>query len=143
MSQDLNQCQFIGRLGRDVEVRYAPSGDAVSNFTLAVGESWKDKTTGEKKEKVEWVRCVAFGKLGEIAEQYLSKGKQCYVSGKMVTRKWTDKDGIGKYTTEVNIDRLQMLGGPDAQEEKPAARVKPQAKPAPKQEPDFDDEPPF
>lgn len=126
-----------------MEVRYTPSGDAVANFTLAVGESWKDKNTGEKKEKVEWVRCVAFGKLGEIVGQYLTKGKQCYVSGKMVTRKWTDKDGVEKYTTEVNIDRMQMLGSPDVQEEKPPARAKPQAKPAPKQEPDFDDLPPF
>lgn len=104
MSNDLNQCNFIGRLGRDPETRYMANGDAVCNFSLAVG--WK----GKDKEGTEWVRCVAFGKLGDIAGKYLVKGKQCFVSGRMSTRKWADKDGVERYSTEINVDRLQLLG---------------------------------
>lgn len=106
MSHDLNSCMFIGRLGRDPETRHMASGDAVCNFSLAVG--WK----GKDKEGVEWVRCTAFGRTAEIAAEYLRKGKQCFVSGRMATRKWTDKDGVERYTTEINVDRLQLLGGP-------------------------------
>lgn len=104
MSNDLNLCQFIGRLGKDPETRFMPSGDAVTNFSLAVG--WK----GKEKEGTEWVRCSTYGKLAEIAGKYLEKGKQCYVSGRMTTRKWTDKDGVERYSTEINVDRLQFLG---------------------------------
>ena len=118
MANDLNQCNFIGRLGRDPEVRYMPSGDAVANFSLAVGESWKDKS-GEKQEHTEWVRCSAFGKLAEICGEYLKKGKQCFVSGSLKTRKYTDKDGSEKFSTEVKVDRMQLLGGRD-EAEKPA-----------------------
>jgi single-strand DNA-binding protein len=106
---DLNLCQFIGRLGRDPEVRYLPNGDAVCNFSIAVGQQWKDKS-GDKKEQTEWVRCNAFAKLAEICGQYLKKGKQVYVSGQMNTRKWTDKDGVEKYTTEIRVNQMQMLG---------------------------------
>lgn len=113
MSNDLNLCQFIGRLGRDPETRYTAGGEAVCNFSVASGQSWKDKTSGEKQERTEWVRCVAFGKLGEIAGEYLKKGKQCYVSGRMETRKWTDKDGVEKYSTEIKVDQLQLLGSKD------------------------------
>jgi single-strand DNA-binding protein len=113
MASDLNLCQFIGRLGKDPEVRYLPNGDAVCNFSLASGESWKDKTTGEKVERTEWVNCAIFGKLAEIAGQYLTKGKQCYVSGKMQTRKWQDKTGADRYTTEIKVDQLQLLGSKD------------------------------
>jgi single-strand DNA-binding protein len=112
MSQDLNQCQFIGRLGRDPEVRYLSNGDACANFSLAVGESWKDKASGEKQERTEWVRCVAWRKLGEIAGEYLKKGSQVYISGKMQTRKWQNKEGQDQYTTEIVLDRIQMLGKP-------------------------------
>jgi len=105
MSNDLNRCEFIGRLGKDPDVRYSPDGAAVCNFSLAVG--WKTK----EKEGVEWVRVVAFGKLGEICGEYLTKGKQVYVSGRMTTRKWTDKDsGQDRYSTEIVADQMQMLG---------------------------------
>lgn len=119
---DLNQCQFIGRLGKDPETRYLANGDAVTNFSLAVG--WKTK----EKEGVEWVRCTAFGKLADIAGQYLVKGKQCYVSGRMTTRKWQDKDGQDRYTTEITVDRLQLLGGGDgrSRDEDPARGRQPE-----------------
>lgn len=106
MANDLNRCEFIGRLGRDVEMRYQQSGDAVANFSLAVG--WKTKD----KEGTEWVRIVAFGKLAEICGEYLRKGKQIYVSGRMRTREY-DKDGEKRYATEVVADQMQMLGGRD------------------------------
>ena len=121
---DLNLCQFIGRLGRDPETRYMSNGDVFCNFSIASSETWKDKNSGQKQERTEWVRCTVFGKLAEIAEQYLKKGKQCYVAGKMVTRKWTDKDGVEKYTTEIKVDQLQLLGsGVD----KPQQEAKPPA----------------
>lgn len=113
MASDLNFCSFIGRLGKDPETRYLPSGEAVTNFSIACSQSWKDKESGDKKEVTEWVRCSAFGKLAEIAGQYLKKGKQCYVSGRMTTRKWTDKDGVEKYSTEIKVDQLQLLGSKD------------------------------
>jgi single-strand DNA-binding protein len=113
---DLNLCQFIGRLGRDPEVRYLPNGDAVCNLSIGVSQHWKDKS-GDKKEQTEWVRASAFGKLAEICGQYLVKGKQVYIAGQMQTRKWTDKDGADKYTTEIRISQMQMLG--DAQKRNP------------------------
>lgn len=111
MARDLNQCNFIGRLGRDPETRYMPNGDAATSFSIAVGETWTDKNSGEKKESVEWVRVTAFRQLGEIAGQYLTKGKQVFISGKMKTRKWTDKENIERYTTEIIADQVQFLGG--------------------------------
>ena len=104
MSNDLNLCQFIGRLGKDPETRYMPNGDAVCNFSIACG--WKSKD----KEGAEWVRVATFGKLAEICGQYLKKGSQVYVAGRFQTRKWTDKDGVEKYSTEIMGDRMQMLG---------------------------------
>ena len=121
MSHDLNLSQFIGRLGRDPETRYLANGDAVANFSIAVGESWKDKATGEKVEKTEWVRCVAFRQLAEIVGKYLTKGKQVYVSGKFTTRKWQDKEGKDQYTTEIVVDQMQMLGGGEGERQAPAA----------------------
>jgi len=119
---DLNLCQFIGRLGRDPETRYMSNGDAVCNFSIASSETWKDKNSGQKQERTEWVRCTVFGKLAEIAGQYLKKGKQCYVAGKMVTRKWTDKDGAVKFSTEIKVDQLQLLGsGEDKPQQEAAA----------------------
>lgn len=106
----LNKCQFIGNLGRDPEVNYLPSGDAVANFSIACTEKWKDKNTGETKEATEWVRCVAFGRKGEIAGQYLKKGSPCYVEGRMKTREY-EKDGIKRYSTEILVDNLILLGG--------------------------------
>lgn len=109
MSNDLNLCQFIGRLGRDPEVRYLPSGEAVCTFSIAAG--WKSKD----KEGTEWVSCDTFGKLAEIAGQYLTKGKQCYVAGRFSTRVW-EKDGAKHYSTSIKVDRLQLLGGGERRE---------------------------
>jgi single-strand DNA-binding protein len=105
MATDLNRCEFIGRLGKDPEVRYAASGDAVCNFSIAVGYKAKEKET------TEWVRIVAFGKLAGICADYLKKGSQVFVAGRMTTRKWQNKDGVDQYTTEVVADQMQMLGG--------------------------------
>jgi single-strand DNA-binding protein len=110
MAKDLNLCQFIGRLGKDVEMRYTSDGKAVANLSIACGESWKDKT-GAKQERTEWIRVVAFGKLAEIMGEYLSKGSQVYISGRMTTRKWQDQSGQDRYSTEIVADQLQMLGG--------------------------------
>lgn len=105
MANDLNRCEFIGRLGKDPETRFMPNGDAVCNFSIAVG--WKSK----EKEGTEWVRINSFGKLAEICGKYLTKGSQVYIAGRMSTRKWQDKDGADRYSTEINADQMQMLGG--------------------------------
>lgn len=110
MANDLNNCSFIGRLGKDPEVRYAASGDAIASLTLAVGSTWKDKA-GTKQESTEWVNITAFGKLGEICAQYLKKGNQVFISGRMKTEKYTDKTGVDKYSTKIVAERMQMLGG--------------------------------
>jgi single-strand DNA-binding protein len=139
----LNKVQLIGHLGRDPEIRYMPSGDAMANVALATSEQWKDKTTGEKKEKTEWHRVVVFGKLAEIIGQYLKKGSLVYFEGKLQTRKWTNKDGIEQYTTEIVADQMQMLGGRPESASQPA---KSQAKPAQQKEgafADMDDDIPF
>lgn len=107
----LNKVLLIGHLGADPEVRYMASGDAACNFTVATSESWKDKATGEKKEATEWHRISAFGKLGEICGQYLKKGSQVYIEGRITTRKWQDKNGQDRYTTEIRADEMRMLGG--------------------------------
>ncbi|MDD5403428.1 MAG: single-stranded DNA-binding protein [Sulfuricella sp.] len=106
----VNKVILIGNLGKDPEVRYMPSGEAIANITLATTDSWKDKGTGEKQEKTEWHRIVMFGKQAEIAGEYLKKGRQVYFEGRLQTRKWTDKAGVEKYTTEIVADRMQMLG---------------------------------
>lgn len=106
----VNKVIIIGNLGRDPETRYMPNGEAVTNITVATTESWKDKASGEKKELTEWHRITFYRKLAEIAGQYLKKGSQVYVEGRLQTRKWTDKDGIERYTTEIIADSMQMLG---------------------------------
>lgn len=106
----VNKCIIVGNLGRDPETRYMPNGDAVTNIAVATTESWKDKNTGEKKELTEWHRITFYRKLAEIAGQYLKKGSQVYVEGRLQTRKWTDKDGVERYTTEIIADTMQMLG---------------------------------
>ena len=106
----VNKVIIVGNLGRDPETRYMPSGDAMTNIAVATTDKWKDKATGEQKEATEWHRISFFGKLAEIAGQYLKKGSQVYVEGKLRTRKWTDKDGIEKYSTEIIADTMQMLG---------------------------------
>lgn len=107
----LNKVQLIGHLGADPETRYTGSGDAVTNIRLATSDTWKDKTTGEQKEATEWHRVVFYRRLAEIAGQYLKKGSQVYIEGRLKTRKWTDKDGVEKYTTEIEATEMKMLGG--------------------------------
>lgn len=106
----VNKVIVVGNLGRDPEMRTFPSGDQVANVTIATTDKWKDKQTGEMKEATEWHRVVFNGRLAEIVGQYLRKGSQVYVEGSLRTRKWTDKDGIEKYTTEIRADQMQMLG---------------------------------
>lgn len=106
----VNKVIIVGNLGRDPETRYMPSGDAMTNIAVATTDKWKDKASGEQKEATEWHRIAFFGKLAEIAGQYLKKGSQVYIEGKLRTRKWTDKDGVEKYTTEIIADTMQMLG---------------------------------
>jgi len=122
MSGNVNKVQLIGRLGKDPELRYAPSGDAVANITLATSESWKDKSGG-KQERTEWHRVVFFGRVAEILAQYTRKGSSIYVEGKLQTRKWQDKDGKDRYTTEVVGRELQLLDakrtGPDPDLDQP------------------------
>jgi len=111
----LNQAQIIGHLGKDPDVRYMPNGDPVTTFSLATTERWKDKTTGQQKESVEWHRVVSYGRLAEICGQYLKKGSLAFVQGKIATKKWTDKDGVDRYTTEIRAESLKMLSGrPDS-----------------------------
>ena len=113
MAGSLNKIQLIGNLGRDPEVRYSGDGRAIANLTIATTENWKDQS-GQRQEKTEWHRVVIFGPLAEVAEKYLKKGQSAYFEGKLQTRKWTDKDGQERYTTEVVVDRggsMQMLGG--------------------------------
>lgn len=113
-SRGVNKVILIGNLGQDPEVRYMPNGGAVTNITLATSESWRDKQTGEMKEKTEWHRVVIFGKLAEIAGEYLKKGSQVYIEGALQTRKWQDQSGQERYTTEVVVNiggSMQMLGG--------------------------------
>lgn len=114
-SRGINKVIILGTLGQDPEVKYMPSGGAVCNISLATSEQWNDKTTGEKKEQTEWHRVVIFGKLAEVAGEYLRKGSQVYVEGKLRTRKWTDQSGYEKYTTEIVLQPMngvmQMIGG--------------------------------
>jgi len=110
MSNDLNLCQFIGRLGKDPETSATPSGTTVTKVSIAVGGQWKD-SAGQKKESTTWVSVVAFGKLAEIMGQYLKKGSKVYLSGKMSVRKWQDKSGQDRYTTEIIAGDMQMLEG--------------------------------
>src|SRR6266566_5467812 len=110
MARGVNKAILVGNLGKDPEVRYSPNGQAVANVTIATSESWKDKNTGDKQEKTEWHRVVFFGKLAEIAGEYLKKGSQIYVEGRIQTRKWQDKDGNDRYTTEIVANEMQMLG---------------------------------
>ena len=113
-SRGVNKVILVGNLGQDPEVRYMPNGGAVANITLATSESWRDKATGEMKEQTEWHRVVLFGKLAEVAGEYLRKGSQVYIEGSLRTRKWTDQSGAEKYTTEVVVNvggTMQMLGG--------------------------------
>ena len=111
MARGINKVILVGNLGADPETRYMPSGGAVTNLSIATSESWKDKQTGEQKERTEWHKVAMFNRLAEIAAEYLRKGSQVYIEGKLRTRKWQDRDGNDRYTTEVIADEMQMLGG--------------------------------
>ncbi|GAA4344015.1 single-stranded DNA-binding protein [Kangiella taiwanensis] len=152
-SRGINKVILVGNLGKDPEIRYTADGRAIANITLATSETWKDKNSGQQQEKTEWHRIVIFGKLAEIAGEYLRKGSQVYFEGKLQTRKWQDQSGQDKYTTEVVVDingQMQMLGGrsggggdtsfgnnsrPQQQNQQP--------QPAPAMDDDFDDDIPF
>ena len=138
----VNKVIVVGNLGNDPDTRHMPSGDAVTNISIATSESWKDKQSGEKKERTEWHKVAMFGRLAEIAAEYLTKGSQVYIEGKLRTRKWQDKDGNDRYTTEIIADQMQMLGG----RSQPAnTGLERRAEPArePGSDDAFDDEPPF
>ncbi len=111
MARGINKVIIVGNVGGDPETRYMPSGGAVTNLTIATNESWKDKASGERKERTEWHRVAMFNRLAEIAAEYLRKGSQVFIEGKLRTRKWQDKNGQDRYTTEIIADEMQMLGG--------------------------------
>jgi single-strand DNA-binding protein len=143
VSNDLNLWQGIGRLGKDPEVRFSPAGKAIANFSIACGSTWTDKSSGDKKEKTEWVRLIAFDKLAEIIGSYCKKGTQIYVSGRLQTREY-EKDGAKRYITEIVIDKMQLLGpkpAGDKPETPQTAANKPPASAA--GQADFDDDIPF
>lgn len=157
-SRGVNRVTILGNLGNDPEVKYTASGSAIANLTVATSESWNDKATGEKRKAVEWHRVVLFGKLAEVAGEYLRKGSQVYIEGQLRTRKWTDNAGVEKYTTEIVVGMngvMQMLGGkPDSKPQQQSGWGQPQqpnpqqqSKPVPSgsHEPptDFDDSIPF
>jgi single-strand DNA-binding protein len=145
----VNRVILIGRVGQDVEVKYMPNGDAVANWTLATSEQWKDKNTGEKRETTEWHRLTTFRRLAEIVGEYVKKGSLIYVEGKLQTRKWTDKENVERYTTEILVDQMKMLGskpnGGDDQDEPREQRNAPggsrprNQSPAPRSTPSFSD----
>ncbi|MDV6253624.1 single-stranded DNA-binding protein [Vibrio sp. EA2] len=114
-SRGINKVILVGNLGNDPEIRYMPNGGAVANITIATSDSWRDKATGEQREKTEWHRVVLFGKLAEVAGEYLRKGSQVYIEGQLQTRKWQDQSGQDRYSTEVVVQGfngvMQMLGG--------------------------------
>lgn len=141
----INKVIIIGNAGKDPEVRYLADGSAVTSITVATSEKWKDKATGEAKEATEWHRIVMYGKVAEIAGQYVKKGASAYYEGKLKTRKWTDKDGVDKYTTEVVCDKMQLLGGKQQGENEPQQRPASGGKraPAPTSVADLDDDIPF
>lgn len=143
----VNKVIIVGHLGKDPETRYMPNGDAVTNITVATSETWKDKNSGEQKEATEWHRVVFFRRLAEIAGQYLKRGSQVYIEGSLKTRKWQDKDGQDRYTTEIVADELKMLGkreGGDAPASRPQQEQrKPSQQPTGGSFDDFDNDIPF
>ena len=147
----VNKVILVGNLGKDPETRYAPNGEAICNITLATTDTWKDKASGEKREATEWHKVGFFGKLAEIAGQYLRKGSQVYIEGSLRTRKWTDKENVERYTTEIRADVMKMLGGKGdgQQNDTPRQSAPAPSTPAPKKQAsgvgfgDFDDDIPF
>jgi single-strand DNA-binding protein len=152
MARGVNKAIIIGNLGNDPDMRYTAGGAAVANISIATAESWRDKESGEQQERTEWHRVVAFGRLAEIIGEYLRKGSQVYIEGRIQTRKWQDKEGQDRYTTEIVANELQMLGGkgggsanyesaPQPQQSAPAPQAAASSKPTPAD--DFDDDIPF
>lgn len=123
----VNKTILLGNLGKDPEVRYSPDGAAVCNISIATTSSWKDKTSGEKREETEWHKVVFYGRLAEIAGEYLKKGKPVYVEGRLKTRKWQNKEGVDQYTTEVIAESMQLLSGRDEGQAAPAQQQRPPA----------------
>jgi single-strand DNA-binding protein len=146
MARGVNKVILVGNLGRDPEVRYMPSGNAVANVTLATTDSWKDKQTGEKQERTEWHNIVFYSRLAEIAGEYLKKGSQVYVEGRLQTRKWQDKNGNDRYTTEIIANEMQMLGSRGGSAGQAAEAAPPAGQPVAAGSAgstDFDDDIPF
>jgi single-strand DNA-binding protein len=149
MARGINKVILVGNLGADPDTRYMPSGDAVTNISLATTEAWKDKSSGDQQERTEWHRVVFFGRLAEIAAEYLRKGSQVYVEGQLRTRKWADKQGQDRWSTEIVAREMQMLGGragaaataPAMTDRTPAPAA--QASSGAASSPDFDDDIPF
>ncbi len=153
MSRGINKVILVGNLGQDPEIRYTPGGMAVANISIATTDSWKDKQTGEQQEKTEWHRVVFFSRLAEIAGEYLKKGSQVYIEGRLQTRKWKDQGGQDRYTTEIVANEMQMLGSRgkgagvapqnDYNQSRSASKPATQSSPAPAGFDDFDDDIPF
>lgn len=144
MARGVNKVIVVGNLGQDPETRYMPSGSAVTNLRVATNESWKDKQTGEQKDRTEWHSVAMFGRLAEIAAEYLRKGSQVYIEGKLRTRKWQDKDGNDRYTTEIVADEMQMLGSRSGGGAPAMSDAPPPSAPRPQSSgDDFDDDIPF
>jgi len=149
MARGVNKVIVVGNLGSDPDTRYVPSGSAVTNLSIATSESWKDTQTGEQKERTEWHKVARFGSLAEIAAEYLRKGSQVYIEGKLRTRKWQDKEGKDRWTTEIVADEMQMLGsrsGGGAPAMNASSRSNDSAgsnSPPPAPSNDFDDDIPF
>lgn len=150
----LNQVNIIGRLGQDPEVRHMSNGTAVCNLTVATSERWKDKQTGEQKEETEWHRMVIYGRLAEVAGEYLRKGSLAFFEGSLKTRKWTDQAGVEKYTTEIRVEKMKILstnngggqqGGGQQQQQRPQQQQQQQRQPQQQgnQSMQFDDDVPF
>lgn len=146
MARGINKVILVGNVGGDPEVRYSGDGKAIASISVATAESWKDRNTGENQERTEWHRVVMFNRLGEIAGEYLRKGSQVYIEGKLQTRKWQDNNGQDRYTTEIVAHEMQMLGGGRSNDNQTAngqntAPRQQQSQPAPSN--DFDDDIPF
>jgi len=152
MARGINKVIIVGNLGADPDTRYMPSGGAVTNLSVATSESWRDKESGDQTERTEWHRVAMFNRLAEVAGEYLHKGSQVYIEGRLRTRKWQDKDGNDRYTTEIVADQMQMLGGrgggmgagsDSSQRSSQPPQAAQSAGGAPRAEPEFDDDIPF
>ncbi len=147
MSRGINKVILVGSVGNDPETRYMPSGGAVTSFSIATNDSWKDKTSGEKVERTEWHQITAFNRLGEICGEYLKKGSQVYIEGSLRTEKWQDKQGNDRYTTKIVAKEMQMIGGKSQQDEsqrgQQPSQPQQQSQTAQTIDDDFDDNIPF